>query len=654
MKVSLIAYLFLLFSGNAIAQEKITEFGYVDPSELKLEECPFEKDAAAMNLIKAAKIRLEVGEFSGVPTIITEYRVKIKIFNKKGFSAADVKIPYFEEGRSNRIKDVEAYIYSFDSVGRVDRAKLEKREVFENKSKSANSANYTSFTFPNLHEGSVLEYRYTRITTNSASIDPWFFQDEIPTAFSQVVTDIPSYACLTYRIIASQPVKMDSSYMKNDDRNYHEYFLSFTRRNIHSFRPEPLMFSLSDNLERVEFSLSPRSYLNSSFLSNAGKMKMQTSMLRFSRYFGYQWDKPIKGIEHLVDSVKQLVRKEDRIAALYGYVQKNVVFNGEQTFYCDSVDRCWITRTGSSAEMNFLLLNLLSKVAIECMPLLVSTHANGNPDMDFTSLSQFNGVDVLIRDSLLSYVVDCTQKHLSYRMPPFNVLNSNAYIVNGNLSGWLFIADSRILQKSEIWVDAELDTAGNLIGTAKISDIGFAKTTTLEALNKKEDKTQGDGSTENNTTPGIVIDSAAIEYNNDTEDTLVRAIRFRYQLGSSGNIYFVNPYLFFDFGKNPFNDSVRYSDIDFGCSQSVDIRMRIKVAGNFLAEDLPGVISIQKQDSTISFKRNVFLEGNYLVIENAFLLKNAIFIKEDYASVKSFFDRFYAIQNEDISLTKIK
>ena len=35
------------------------------------------------------------------------------------------------------------------------------------------------------------------------------------------------------------------------------------------------MYSLSDNLERVEFSLSPRSFLNSSFLSNDAKMKMQ-------------------------------------------------------------------------------------------------------------------------------------------------------------------------------------------------------------------------------------------------------------------------------------------------------------------------------------------------------------------------------------------
>jgi len=79
---------------------------------------------------------------------------------------------------------------------------------------------------------------------------------------------------------------------------------------------------------------------------------------------------------------------------------------------------------------------------------------------------------------------------------------------------------------------------------------------------------------------------------------------------SSSNFYFVNPYLFFSFKKDPFIDSVRYSDIDFGCNQSIRIRMRIKISRNFLAEGLPGEISIQKQDSTISFKRNVFMEGD--------------------------------------------
>src|SRR5579872_3538265 len=89
----------------------------------------------------------------------------------------------------------------------------------------------------------------------------------------------------------------------------------------------------------------------------------------------------------------------------------------------------------------------------------------------------------------------------------------------------------------------------------------------------------------------------------DVGDTLVRKIGFHYLPSSTGSIYFVNPLLFFGFKKDPFKDSVRYSDVDFGSSQSFTSRMRIKLARNFSAEGLPGPLHIQKEDSAISFTR---------------------------------------------------
>lgn len=123
MKPLVIACLFLILSHLAQAQEKIEEFGDIDPSELNLKECTFEKRAAAMNLLKTAKVTMEFNSNSGNFTLTTEYRVRIKIFNKEGFSAAEVKIPYAEKGRSTRIKDIEAYIYSLNVNGKVARQK---------------------------------------------------------------------------------------------------------------------------------------------------------------------------------------------------------------------------------------------------------------------------------------------------------------------------------------------------------------------------------------------------------------------------------------------------------------------------------------------------------------------------------------------------
>ncbi len=441
MKIPILACLLLVLSYLAQAQKKVAEFGDIGPSELRLKECPFEKGAAAMTLLKTGKVTMEVDEFSGKLAVTTDYRVRIKVFDRRGFSAANIRIPFPAEGRSSKITNIEAYIYFLDPKGKVARERVEKSQIFRDKSRASNSINYVSFTFPDLYDGAVLEYEYTLIEKNARGIQPWLFQDEMPTAFSRVITSIPAFAYLSYKAVTSDILETDSSYKKEYRAIYNANIYSFTLRNIHSFRPEPLMNSLSDNLERVEFSLSPYSFLHSSLLSNRDKMEMQNWALLASRYFGYQCGKPIESANRLIDSVNRLTDKKARISALCLYIQKNITYNGEQTFFCDSVEGCYTSRSGSSAEMNILLLNLLRKAGINCMPLLVSTQINGNPDRDFPSISQFNGVDVMIRDSSLFYIIDCTQKYLSFQIPPYNVLNSNAFLVDPVYKGWFFIQD---------------------------------------------------------------------------------------------------------------------------------------------------------------------------------------------------------------------
>ena len=112
--------------------------------------------------------------------------------------------------------------------------------------------------------------------------------------------------------------------------------------------------------------------------------------------------------------------------------------------------------------MNILLLNLLRRVGIKSLPILVSTRENGKSDNTFASLGQFNNVDVLTAETDNMYILDCTQKGLSYKLPPENVLNSKAFIVDPELDKWIFISDSRILMKNEINVYATLDSNGNV------------------------------------------------------------------------------------------------------------------------------------------------------------------------------------------------
>jgi Domain of Unknown Function with PDB structure (DUF3857) len=651
MKNTIACLIFCCHFG-AFAQSRIPEFGNVDPAELTMKTYAFEPGATAVNLIRTAKVAIDANDFTGDPTVTTAYRIRIKIFDKRGFSAANVKIPYASEEGASRIKDIEAYIYGLDADGKVTREKVERKEIFKDRSKAAIALNYVAFTFPDLSDGAIIEYKYTRVDKHTAEVHPWLFQDEFPTAYSNVVINTPSYAYMTYRMVSAGIVTMDSSVKKYANAIYNEDIRSFTMRNVHSFKTEPLMYSLSDNLERIEFSVTPKSFLHSSFLTNEQKLRYYSFSLLASPHFGYQFDRPLDGADGFIDSVKKLPSIEGRITAIYRYIVKNFEWNGEQTHYCDSVVRCWKTRSGSQAEINILFLNLLRKTGVACLPLLVSTHDNGNPDQDFPTMAQFNGVDIFVRDSSVSYIVDCTQKNLSFKTPPYNVLSSNAYIIDPDFRGWTFILDNRILMKDGITVNGTMDSTGRITGLTTATYTGFAKTAILDELKKKEDKPANDEEALANVVPGLTTDSTTLDNRGAGNDSLLEKVHFHYLPSSTDNIYFFDPSLFFALQKNPFKDTVRYSDVDFGCNQSLSTQLRIRLPENFSVESLPQGVALYKNDSTICFERKLSVENRYLVISNSLTIRNTIYIKEDYAALKVFFDKFYAFTNEQVVLKK--
>lgn len=646
------ACLILFITSGAVAQTKIPEFGNVDPAELTMKTCTFEPGATAVNLIRTAKIKFEADDFTGEPTVRTSFRFRIKIFDKRGFSAANIKIPYASEAGSTKIKDIEAYIYESSPDGKVTREKVQRKEIFKDRSKAANSLNYVAFTFPDLNDGAIIEYKYTRVDKHSTAVHPWLFQDEFPTVYSNVVIDVPAYAYMNYRIICTEPVKKDSSSKKYYRSIYNEDIRSFTVQNIHAFKMEPLMYSVADNLERIEFSIGPKGFLQSIDATTEQKLSFYNYSLLRSHYFGYQFDRPIPQADSLVGAISKLPSIDRRIAEIYGFIVKNIEFNGEQTYYCDSIERCWKTRSGSQGEINLLFLNLLRKSGVACLPVLVSTHENGNPDRDFPSMAQFNGVVIYVRDSSIAYIVDCTQKNLSYKTPPFNVLYSNGYMIDPQLSGWTFILDKRPLIKAGIAVNAVMDSTGRITGLTTAAYTGFAKTAVLDELKKKEDKTEKDEEAPANITPGLTMDSTTIDNPGVGNDSLLQKVYFHYLPSNTDNIYFFDPSLFFAVQRNPFRDSVRYSDVDFGCSQSLSTRLRIRLPDNFSVESLPQNVALYKDDSTICFERKLSVEDRCLVISNSLTIRNTIYIKEDYAMLKAFFDKLYTFTNEQAVLKK--
>jgi len=544
-KSVLLTYVLTLALFNARSQNALPEFGKIDMADMQMKECAFDKSANAMVLFNDAKVTFETGMY-GYTEVVTERRVRIKIFNENGFPAANISIPYINRSKLSKIRDVAACIYNLDDNGNITVQKLDKDQVFKDKSKVKYSGANIRFTFPNLKKGSVIEYRYTKSRKYSLSIPGWVFQDDIPTLYSNYSIKLPGYLNVYHRVIGGMPVQEDSVIKKYAQSRFNESTRIFTMRNIPAFKDEPLMSPAADNIQRILFLLTTSEVPD----TRAANYKWQAlnGNLIADENFGKQFDVFISGTTPFLDSVKALTTTHEKISSIFSYVKNNITWDGEQTIYADDITDCWNTKTGSSAEMNILLLNLLRKAGITCYPLLVSTRENGKPEMSFPSLGQFDGVDILTFDEKNNmYLLDCTQSKLSYKTAPFNILNRMAFLVDLVEGKWIDVSIDKPLFTTSVNVNALIDSTGNVNGNAYMELTNIAKVQELETDTKNKVSllaSSGDND--------IKVDSTVKLHDKDDNDTLIKKVQFHYALSNAGNLYFINPsYSFSEFTFPP-------------------------------------------------------------------------------------------------------
>ena len=372
-------------------------------------------------------------------------------------------------------------------------------------------------------------------------------------------------------------------------------------------------------------------------------------------FFGSQITTPIPGTEPIIDSAQKISNKAGKVNLIYQAVKRNVTWDENQSFYPDDLREVWKTKSGNSAEINLTILNLLRKSGVYCYPVLVSTRGNGKPDPDFISLGQFDGVDVLILDSASFYMLDGTQKYISYKTTPYNILNRDVFLIDTFDHKWVNITDDRPLMKSNITVKADLTGSAELKGEANISFFDHTKASKLEDQNRKktdEEKEEEDKEFIQKDFLDLIIDSLKEENAEDELLPLIHKFNFTYKLSSTDKYLFLDPFFLSSFRKNPFIDSIRRTDIDMGSNQSYTMHLHLTIHSDFTIEELPRNILIRSIDSSMLFKREVLRQGNVLVFRNSFDINRTMYSKEEYPGIKEYFKRIYGVISDRIVLKK--
>jgi transglutaminase-like putative cysteine protease len=83
---------------------------------------------------------------------------------------------------------------------------LPKDAIFKRRTSRSEKQFVSSVVFPGVEVGAVLEYRYRLRTFSLFALEPWYFQEELPTVYSEVIYDFPSIVVV--RSYISDPLKL--------------------------------------------------------------------------------------------------------------------------------------------------------------------------------------------------------------------------------------------------------------------------------------------------------------------------------------------------------------------------------------------------------------------------------------------------------------
>jgi hypothetical protein len=633
-KLTLVFSSLLLFLVTA-AQDKIPAFGKIDKADLEMKDCNFDPGAEAVVLIDIGEMQFAYVAQVGLQSE-TDYRARIKILKASAVDRANIKLKYYTKNRYGEVTNLNGVSYNLDASGNVIETKLEKTAIF----KKIINDEYSeiSFALPNVKVGTVFEYKYKLSRRSFGYIPAWNFQQKIPVKYSAYRIIIPQYFQFNVQTVKRQELEQ-----KNTKTTGTWYIME----NVPALKEEFNSPGLQDYLQRIEFQLSkidaPGYYYENTW------PKIIERLLE-DEDFGGVLKKNIKtdkDLENQLDNTKSL---KEKARAIYKYVQSNMQWNEVYSFSPENIfdlKDAWDKKNGTIADINFILIHLLRNAGIDAKPLLASTKDNGTINTSFPFINQFNCVLAYVKDGDNRYIMNAADKYNSFDLVPYDVLNTNALIVDKKEGRLIGISNNK-QYSNNIYFSAAVEADGKIAGNATINSSGYARNIRMKAFKKDKLKEKF----QDNEGINITVDSVIVNNQNDELLPLEQNVQFSGSIYSSGEYYFLPYNIFTGIEKNPFTEKERITDIDFNYPRSYAIMGSYILADKYIVSDLPKNTKIIMQDTSIILTRMMQLDGNVVSFRFNLDFKAPVYTAENYSYLKEFFKKMYELLNERIVLKK--
>ena len=655
-KLLLLVALLLAATTVATAQKKAKkekeldiEFGKVPQEDRTMTVYPLDSSAEAVVLAAKGRLSIEEGNDGGMHLNFQFFR-RVKLLKKSAFATeGDIKITYYSKDRYEDLRRIKAAVIQPDGT----RQELTKKEFFEEKS----TKDYTTkkFAFPNLTEGSIIEYEYELISQNLYTLKDWQFQENIPVRHSELWLSIPQYFEYVYLFRGRQHLKKGEIQEDNMTSTVRVAVQKMSADSVPALKPEgDYITTMGDYLSQINFQLSRINYPNGRIENRMTNWKDVAERLHKNESMGEQMRKKgnygdvWKAVKPLLETAKT---EDEKIKIIYDYLCKNVNWDEDNysEYSRESLNDAFKKKKANSGELNMMLIACLSEADVKAYPMLVSTRRHGKPITVYPIMDQFNHLVCYIEREGKPLMIDVGSIHRPIGLPRVSTLNEQGWILDKDNPRWVNIAAP--LSNEVSLANFKLDNEGTLSGSISSNYRGYAAVSERGDEDEKHEKTKKALAKD---FPDIKIDSITTANLDNLAEAFKRTVycAIPNAATTAGDLIYIKPSLKTDFDENPFKQPKREYPVEFPYPFKDQFVLNLTIPDGYAIEEMPKSIKANLPENGGTFQYLSSVTGNVIQLIVKIQLDQLRFEPEEYTTVKEFFNQIATKSAEQIVLKK--
>jgi hypothetical protein len=657
--------LLCLFVSTAQSQDKVqVKFGSVKAEDFK-KVYSIDSSAGAVIIADVGNTRI-IGNTKGWFSWEFVHFKRIHILNKSAFDVSNVTIPLYSNGDDEEeLVKLKAYTYNLEN-GKVVETKLDsKKGVF--KDKLDRNRVLRKFTFPDVKEGSIIEYEYTVKSDFLFNLQPWTFQGSYPRLWSEYNVRIPrfiSYVTLMqgylaphireskdgtdyFSISASNGASASEHYKWTDGVTSFRWVM----KDVPVLKEESFTSSLDNHISKIEFQLSeykdPLTYRNV-----MGTWPQLTKRLMEAEYFGGDLSKNNGWIGDMIDPIIKSGGSQLEIAyKIYRYVQKNFTCTSRAGLYAnENIKNVGKTKKGTVGELNLLLTAMMRYANIQADPVILSTKSNGYTYSLYPLIDRFNyTISQIVIDNRV-YYLDASNPQMGFgRLSP-ECYNGHARVVDPMATAINFTADS-LLERKITSVLMINNDKGGIMGSMQKTP-GYFESYNL----RRKIKDAGLPGYMAELQKGFLSEVEIKEPKIDSMDLLDMPVKLEYQFEmpeTEEDIMYFSPMMTEAWKENPFKAAKRYYPVEMPYTIDETYLLRMDVPKGFEVEEMPKQIRMKLNENDDGFFEYLISNSNGVIsMRSRLRLSRTYFLPEEYEMLREFFAMVVQKQGEQIVFKK--